>query len=55
MNSIVTVQDGVTWVTYEGGSQKVLDSFAEYQRWAVCPTMSLDQWEARQREVHSLI
>lgn len=54
MTSIVTVMDGVTWITYEGGAQKVLDSYAEYQRWAVHPRMDKAQWEARQREIHSL-
>lgn len=55
MRSIVTVEDGVTWITYEGGSPRVLDSYAEYQRWAVYPRMTKAEWEADQRQTHSLV
>ena len=54
MQSIVTVQDGITWITYEGAKPKVLDSYAEYQRWAIGPLMSKGEWEARQRKIHCI-
>lgn len=54
MQSIITVQDGVTWIAYEGAKPKVLDSYAEYQRWAIGPLMTRVQWEKRQQEIHSI-
>lgn len=55
MQSVVVVEDGVTWTTREGCDAKVLDSYAEYQRWAPGPLMTKGAWETRQREVHSLV
>jgi hypothetical protein len=53
MQSTITVQDGVTWKATEGAKPKVLDSYANYSRWAIGPLMSKAEWEESQRRLHS--
>lgn len=44
MRSIVTVEDVITWITSEGGTPRILNSYTQYQRWAVYPNMTKDEW-----------